>query len=76
MRAQFIRRANSWYYHSDEVEKTLSKVIGFARARGNHDLVRDALLLQAECFFRKRRSAQQINWCTTILDDDAGLFSE
>jgi len=71
----FIRNVDNTRYFDAEVEETLSKVIGYAKDRGNSDLLRGALLLQGQSYFRKRQFVTALDWYDTIRTGYAGVLS-
>jgi TolA-binding protein len=72
---RFVREATT-LQRSPETEKVLGKVMTHARATEDQALLRDAILLQGECYFIKWQPEKAIAWYSSIENDDSALLSE
>ncbi len=74
-RRRFINNADS-LLQSREVEQTIAKIIRYAERRNDHDLLKEALLLQAECYLIKWQPEEATAWCDFVLADHRTLLSQ
>ena len=70
----FLRDVDGWYGNT-ETEKALVKIAEYAKQRGDHELLRDVLMLQGECYFRKERPQQAIDYFARMEAEQAAELS-
>jgi TolA-binding protein len=74
-RRRFINSADS-LEHSPSTEQIIAGIIQYAKENNNSSLLKDAMLLQADCYLIKWQPKEALAWCDRVLANHRALLSD